>query len=78
MTPRAPDAFDEKVHVVQRMIERRVTWTEIEAVVADPQKSVPGHSGRTNLYGVVNGYRLRVTVDATGAVFTVAIAGRRA
>jgi len=54
------------------MIERQSTG------VANPGKSVASHGGRVNHYAVVNGRRLRVTIDAAGVVWTVAIAGRSA
>jgi hypothetical protein len=73
-----PSNSDDATHVVQRMVERRITWPEIVTVVALPDKSVAGHSGRTNHYGVVNGRRIRVTIDGSGVVWTAAIAGRRA
>ncbi len=74
--PRLPASTEDATHTVQRMLERRIDWTEVVAVVANPDKSVPGHSGRMNHYRIVNGRRLRVTLDPDGAVWTVAIAGR--
>jgi hypothetical protein len=57
------------------MIERQITWPEMIAVVDHPEKTVQGHSGRVNHYGVVNGRRIRVTVDHDGVVWTVTRAG---
>jgi len=76
MTPRLPDTATDAIHTVQRMIERNISWTDVLTVVAAPQKTVPGRLGRVNHYGVVNGRRIRVTIDASGAVWTVAVAGR--
>ncbi len=77
-TPALPTNTEDATHVVQRMVERRVSWPEIVAVVARPSKTVAGHFGRVNHYAVVNGRRLRVTIDAQGVLWTVAIAGRTA
>jgi hypothetical protein len=76
MTPRLPSGIEDATHTVQRTIERQRTWNEILAVVAKPDKSVASHSGRINHYAVVNGRRLRVTIDAAGIIRTAAIAGR--
>jgi hypothetical protein len=76
MTTKAPDGFIDMMHLVLRLVQRRVTWSEIDAVVANPQKTVAAKFGRTNYFGVVNGRRLRVTVDSEGFVWTVAIAER--
>jgi hypothetical protein len=70
---RLPAGMDDATHTIQRMIERNVTWPEIVAVVASPTTSRPGHSGRTNHYRVVNGRRLRVTIDDDSTVWTVAV-----
>jgi len=72
--PALPANTEDATHVVQRMVERRVSWPEIVAVVANPSKTVAGHSGRINHYAVVNGRRLRVTIDVDGVLWTVAIA----
>jgi hypothetical protein len=72
---RFPENVNDATHTLQRLIERRIAWPEVIAVVANPDKTVPGHSGRMNHYGVFNSRRLRVTIDATGEVWTVALAG---
>jgi hypothetical protein len=72
---RLPTNIDDATHTLQRLIERRIGWDEVIAVVSDPDKTVPGHSGRTNHYRVVSSRRLRVTIDATGQVWTAAHAG---
>lgn len=71
MTPRFPKNPEDAIHLE----ERRVSWSEIVTVVDNPNKVVPGHSGRLNYYAVVAARRLRVTIDgASGEVFTVAVA----
>ncbi len=72
---RLPKGTSDATHTIQRMIERRITWPEVVAVVAAPDLTRTGHSGRSNHYRVVNGRRIRVTIDAEGALWTVAIAG---
>ena len=75
MTPCFPRHPDDALHLELRMLERKVSWDEIVAVVENPTKIVSGHSGRSNYYAVLAGRRLRVTMDdASGEVFTVAIA----
>ncbi len=75
MTPRFPSHPEDALHLELRMVERRVSWDEIVAVVDKPTKIVPGYSGRSNYYAVVAGRRLRVTMnEVSGEVFTVAIA----
>jgi len=76
--PILPTNLEDATHVVQRMIERQISWTDVLAVIANPSKTVPGHSGRMNHYAVVGGRRLRVTIDASNVLWTVAIAGRTA
>lgn len=75
MTPRFPKNPEDAIHLEERMAERRISWDEIATVVDNPNKIVPGHSGRLNYYAVVAARRLRVTIDgATGEVFTIAVA----
>jgi hypothetical protein len=78
--PRIPriDPTRDPVHVVARMLQRRISWSDIVAVVAKPNKTTAGHSGRINYFGYVEGRRwIRVTLDADGAVVTVANAQTR-
>jgi len=60
------------------MLERRISWADVLAVVANPVKVTLGHSGRANYFGYTAGRRrIRVTVEADGAVITVALAQTR-
>ena len=72
---RLPANEDDALHTVQRMIERAISWPEVVAVVARPDTTRSGHSNRINYYRVVGQRRIRVTVDAEGSVWTVAITG---
>ena len=72
------DPAQDPMHVVARMLQRRISWSDITSVVAKPIKTTIGHSGRTNYFGYVEGRRrIRVTLDADDAVVTVAIAQRQ-
>jgi hypothetical protein len=64
------------MHLVGRMLERKVSWPEIVFVIEKPQKIAAGHSGRINCYRIVGRRRLRVTVERRGIVRTVALAGK--
>lgn len=75
--PRVPANRKHLLHLIGRMVERRVSWPEIVFVVEKPQKIAPGHSGRVNCYRVVGRRRLRVTIERRGIVRTVAIAEDR-
>jgi hypothetical protein len=76
-TPRI-DPTRDPVHVVARMLQREISWSDILAVVAKPTKTTAGHSGRMNYFGYAEGRRrIRVTLDADGAVVTVAKAQTR-
>jgi len=60
------------------MIQRHISWGEIVHVVTNPSKVVPGHSGRINVYGYAKRRRrIRITLEADGAVVTVALAQTR-
>jgi hypothetical protein len=75
MKPRFPGPRADAVHLERRMEERGVSWGEVLTVVANPDKVVRSHSGRSNYYAVVGRRRLRVTMnDESGEIFTVAIA----
>jgi hypothetical protein len=74
--PRVPRKRKKLLHLVARMVQRRVSWPEIVAVVRKPDKVAPGYGGAVNFYRVVGRRRLRVTVDRHGCVTTVAIAQR--
>jgi hypothetical protein len=74
--PRFPPAHDDATHLVQRMIERKISWPEVVAVVRNPDKMARGHSGRKNCFRVVGRRRLRVTIDGAGIVWTIALAQR--
>jgi hypothetical protein len=72
------DPTRDPVHVVARMLQRGISWSDVLAVVARPTKTTAGHSGRMNYFGYAEGRRrIRVTLDADGAVVTVANAQTR-
>jgi hypothetical protein len=62
-----------------RMRLREIETSDVEAVLAVPQKVTAGDDGATNYYGVgPSGFRARVTVAADGfTIETVAWADQR-
>jgi hypothetical protein len=76
VVPLVPRKRKKLLHLVARMVQRRVSWPQIVAVVGKPDKVAPGYGGAIHFYRVVGRRRLRVTVDRHGCVATVALAQR--
>ncbi len=54
-------------HARERMFGRKVSESEVEAVLRDYETDLPAKHGRKNRYKVVNGRRIRVTFLQTSA-----------
>lgn len=52
-------------HAEDRMRERNVNHSEVLHVIDNPTVTTPGKGEKVNLWGTVNGRRLRVTILGT-------------
>lgn len=74
---RLPDDVEDAAHAIQRLIERNVSWPEVEYIVDFPHRIREGHTGRTNFFGVINGRGLRITLDDSNSLWTVTLASEK-